>query len=455
MSAETIFALSSAPGKAGVSVVRVSGPASHASLKKIAKISEELSARTAIVLSLYDPENDAMIDRALVLPFKGPNSFTGEDIVEYQIHGSPAVLSALLSTLAKCDGHRMAEHGEFTRRAFENGRMDLTEAEAIADLINAETQMQREQALLQMDGNLSRLYEGWRERLIKSMAYIEAVIDFPDEDVPDSETKKAIPAINVLIGEIESHLSDNRRGERLRDGIQIAIIGAPNAGKSSLLNALARRDVAIVSPMAGTTRDVIEVHLDLGGYPVILADTAGLRPEDITEDGGHGSIESEGIRRAIDRANAADIRILVFDGTQKELNAHTLSLLNENSVIVFTKNDLPSFQNARDKKTISSNENVELSSTTGKNIDVLLEHVTKKIKSLYESSRSTPSLTRTRHRNALEECLARLHDSKQALLPELMAEDIRMAARSLGRITGRVDVEDLLDVIFRDFCIGK
>ncbi len=449
MAGETIYALSSAPGKAGVAVVRVSGPEAFASLQKFTRSINNPFPREALFRALHDPADGTIIDRALILPFKAPQSFTGEDVVEYQVHGSPAVLEILFSVLSACANHRMADHGEFTRRAFENGKMDLTEAEAVADLIDAQTQMQRHQALAQMDGALSKLYEGWRTRLIRAMAYIEAVIDFPDEDIPDSETQKVLPDLQSLIAEIDAHLNDNRRGERLRDGIQIAIVGAPNAGKSSLLNALARRDVAIVSPMAGTTRDVIEVHLDLSGYPVILADTAGLRPEDVTDDGGHGSVESEGIRRALARARDADIRVLVFDGTEKELNAHTLALADENSITVFTKSDLACHARS------TGDGSIRLSSTSGENIDSFIALLTQKIKSNFAAARETPSLTRARHRAALEDCLARLREGTTARLPELMAEDVRMAARGLGRITGRVDVEDLLDVIFRDFCIGK
>lgn len=446
MDAETIFALSSARGKAGVAIVRVSGPAALSSLQALAQLAVPPAPREALFRAILDPRDCSMIDRALVLPFKAPASFTGEDVVEYHLHGSTAVVDSLLSALSSFPEHRMAEPGEFTRRAFENGKLDLTEAEAVADLINAETQMQRQQALLQMDGALSSLYEGWRERLIRAMAYIEAVIDFPDEDVPDSETQKVVPEIAALSKEIESHLNDNRRGERLRDGIHIAIVGAPNAGKSSLLNLLAKRDIAIVSPMAGTTRDVIEAHLDLGGYPVVLADTAGLRPEEISEDGGHGSIESEGIRRALERARNADLRLLVFDGTEKVLNSHTQALRDDNSVSVFTKKDSPAFHGGA---------GVAVSSTTGDGIEDLLAILADRIKSLYALSRETPSLTRARHRDTLLECLDCLRKAQSSVRPELMAEDIRIAARALGRITGRVDVEDLLDVIFRDFCIGK
>lgn len=449
-SADTIYALSSAPGKAGVSMVRVSGPAAFASLQKITRAGfgdpPLHAARTAQVFPLYE-EDGTLMDRALVIPFKGPNSFTGEDVVEYHIHGSLAVLDSLFAALSSCEGHRMAGHGEFTRRAFENGKLDLTAAEAIADLIDAQTKEQRNQALSQMDGALAHLYEDWRARLIKIMAYIEAVIDFPDEDVPDSQIQTQTPALEKLIAEIAAHLNDAHRGERLRDGLQIAILGAPNAGKSSLLNALAKREVAIVSPMAGTTRDIIEVHLNLNGYPVILADTAGLRFEDIKDDGGHGSVESEGIKRALHRAQSADIKLLLFDGTEKTADKHTLSLQDENSIVVHTKKDAPNFT--------AQNSALKISSTTNEGMDALIAALSSKISALYAQSRETPSLTRARHRDALEECLQRLQQARNAPLPELMAEDIRMAARGLGRITGRVDVEDLLDVIFRDFCIGK
>jgi tRNA modification GTPase len=453
MSGDTIYALSSSAGKAGVSVVRVSGARALESFKTLCQISGDIKPRHALFSKLHDPRTKDVIDNALVIPFRNPFSFTGEDVVEYHIHGSPAVLSLLLETLSSFDGHRMAEHGEFTRRAFENGKLDLTEAESIADLINAETNAQRQQALLQMDGALSNLYEGWRARLIKIMAYIEAVIDFPDEDIPDSQINTMLPSLQTLVTEMSAHLNDNRRGERLRDGIHIAVIGAPNAGKSSLVNALSHRDVAIVSPMAGTTRDVIEVHLDIAGYPVILADTAGLRPDQIVEDGAHGTIEALGIKRALERAQNADIRLVLFDGTLQELDKHALSLLNENSVVVLTKMDDKNFN-----KDLSKNLSVpvvHISTITNGGMEQLLNDLSFLVQRLFSSSRETPSLTRARHRDALEESLECIQNAMNAPLPELMAEDIRMAARGLGRITGRVDVEDLLDVIFRDFCIGK
>ena len=292
---QTIFALSSASGKAGVSVLRVSGPKAWESLKMLSGEASPPTPRKTKVIKLTNPVSRETIDEAMVIGFQSPNSFTGEDVIEYHCHGSPAILEEMMSVLGDMDDHRLANHGEFTRRAFDNAKLDLTEAEAIADLIDAETKAQKEQALSQMGGALSALYNGWAEDLTKALAYIEAIIDFPDEDVPDTETAKATPAIEVLCKEITEHLNDNRRGERLRNGLQVAIIGAPNAGKSSLVNALTQRDVAIVSDMAGTTRDVLEAHLNLGGYPVILADTAGLRPDQIGEQG-QEAIESEGIR---------------------------------------------------------------------------------------------------------------------------------------------------------------
>ncbi len=441
---DTIFALSSAPGRAGVSIIRVSGPQAFISFNALInnKNIDLIPRRTH--KKIYYPVTGILLDETLILTFVSPNSFTGEDTVEYHCHGSVAVVEGMLAALGTFAGHRLALPGEFTRRAFENGKLDLTAAEAVADLIDAETDIQRQQALDQMGGALARLYDGWRDELVRALAYVEAIIDFPDEDIPDSETAKAHPAIHKLLGDISAHLNDNRRGERLREGIQVAVIGAPNAGKSSLVNALAQRDVAIVSPMAGTTRDVIEVHLNLGGYPVILADTAGLRPDQLADDNAHDTIESEGIRRALKRAEDADIRLLVFDGSSAQDDKHTAALVNEKSIVVYNKADVKPRDGA-----------LNISVTTGQGMEALLFALTQKIETLMKTSRETPSLTRARHRNALEECAARLQASLNATQPELMAEDLRIAARALGRLTGRVDVEDLLDVIFRDFCIGK
>ena len=441
---DTIYALATPSGRSGVAVIRVSGKNAWKSLKLL--INKDIYQRSAHLCVLADPVSRETIDRALVLGFKAPASFTGEDVVEYHVHGGRAVIQSLTKALAAQPGHRMAEPGEFTRRAFENGKIDLTGAEAVADLINAETQAQKAQALAQMEGGLSRLYEGWTQRLTKALAHVEADIEFPDEDLPAGIAPEITAAIKKIAGEIVEHLNDNRRGERLRDGIQVAVIGAPNAGKSSLVNALAQRDVAIVSDIAGTTRDVIEVHLDLGGLPVILADTAGLRPDQIGNNG-QERIESEGIRRALLRAQEADIRLLVFDGTQAMPDAHTLKLAGENAMFVLNKSD---------EKTALElpGQGLRISAKTGQGLEQLIAALVKKAQALI-GGREGVSLTRARHRIALEEGQAALKRSLSAALPELMAEDLRLAARALGRITGRVDVEDLLDVIFKDFCIGK
>lgn len=441
---DTIFAVASPPGRGGVAVVRVSGPQSHASLKVLT--ARACKPREAVLRHLQHPISRETIDHALVLVFANPASYTGEDVVEYHLHGGRAVVQSLLDVLSAQKNHRMAEPGEFTRRAFENGKMDLTQAEAVADLIDAETSAQKTQALAQMGGGLFALYESWSDDLKKILAHFEADIEFPDEDLPDAISPSLRPKIETLTAAIEGHLNDNMRGERLRDGVQIAVIGAPNAGKSSLVNVLARRDVAIVSDMAGTTRDVIEVHLDLGGYPVILADTAGLRPEQIGA-GGQDSIEGEGIRRALVRAQNADIKLLLFDGSAEMPDAHTLNLIDEQALLVVNKVD--------DKNPkFSIEQGLWVSVKNGDGLDALLDALLSRMESLVGRA-ETPALTRQRHRVALSEALETLRRSLIANLPELMAEDLRLSIRSLGRITGRVDVEDLLDVIFRDFCIGK
>lgn len=457
MTAETIYALSTAPGKAGVAVIRVSGPGAHESFRALTGRRHALDPRRTALMKITDPQSGTMIDEAMIILFRGPESFTGEDVAEYHVHGSIAVTEALLRALSHQPRHRMAQPGEFTRHAFENGKMDLTEAEAVADLIDAETEAQRDQALQQMGGALSRLYEGWRTELARALAYIEAVIDFPEEDVPDSEITKVAPALELLQQQIAAHLDDGRRGERLRHGLKVAVIGAPNAGKSSLVNTLAQRDIAIVSDLAGTTRDVIDVHLNIGGYPVILSDTAGLRPEELKpgatketqqEASSHDTIEREGIRRARERAQEADIRLLVFDAAETTPDAATQALENDSAIRIMNKADIAASQ-------YKSGEAIFISAKTGQGIETLLETLTNKLKTMIGVSRETPSLTRARHREALEACQSHIGRCLAATIPELAAEELRLAVRELGRITGRVDVEDLLDIIFRDFCIGK
>ncbi len=441
----TIYALSTPPGRGAVAVVRVSGPDAFVSLSALIPKQTLPKPRQAQVRLVVDPETSQPIDAALILSFAAPNSFTGENVVEYQLHGGVSVVQTLLHTLSQQGNHRMAEPGEFTRRAFEFGRLDLTEAEAIADLIDAQTEVQRLQALDQLSGSLEALYTGWADRLTRLLALMEADLDFSDQDLPDDLLLRVRPDLSDLVVQMKEHLSDGRRGERLREGIQIAVLGAPNAGKSSLVNALAHRDVAIVSPMAGTTRDIIEVHLDIAGYPVIIADTAGLR--DVFSGAmDHDAIESEGISRALARAEQADLKLLVFDSGE-DPDPHTLQLLDEHSIIVLNKGDVG-------KASPHLPEGISVSSKTEKGLDVLLETIARRLDALIGRTHN-PTLTRARHRTAIEQATAALTRSAQANLPELAAEDIRLAVRHLGGITGKVDVEDLLDLIFRDFCIGK
>ncbi len=384
------------------------------------------------------------IDDGLALWFPGPASFTGEDVVELHLHGGRAVAAAVTAALLALD-LRPAEPGEFTRRAFEAGKLDLTQAEAMADLVAAETAAQRRQALRQMDGALMRLYDDWRGSLLRSQAHIEAEIDFSDEDLPVGLGAEARQRLTELADAMASHLADGRRGEYLRDGLSVAILGAPNVGKSSLLNRIAGRDAAIVSATAGTTRDIIEVHLDLAGYPVVLADTAGLR--EATE-----AVEEEGIRRARARAESADISLVVFDaGELPRLDEAGLALLGNRAIAVLNKLDLA---RAPLPPVISGRPAFAVSAASGTGMDALLAELESRAIAVLEGG-GAPVLTRARHRLAVEEAEAALRRSLNAGLPELAAEDVRVAARALGRITGRVDVEQMLDLIFREFCIGK
>lgn len=445
-SSDTIYALASGVGLAGVAVIRVSGTHAVKGLRALSS-RENFKDRHATFLKLRDPVSRETLDEAVVVVFRAPASFTGEDVVEYHLHGGRAVIQSVVEVLSRQSGHRMAEPGEFTRRAYQNGKMDLVQAEALNDLIHAQTQHQKLQAQNQMGGALSDLYNGWAETLKKSLAYLEADLDFPDEDLPEGAIAAVRPKLETLMGDIKIHLDDHNRGERLRDGIKIVILGAPNAGKSSLLNAIARRDVAIVSDVAGTTRDVLDVHLDLNGYPAILSDTAGLRPQDLgTSD--HDKIEAEGMRRALNVAKEADIRILVFNAEDlPNLNTHTKDLIRDQDVVVFNKMDLTS--------TKPESQGFEVSVSENRGLDDLLKVLTAKVSDFFERQ-SGPALTRERHREALNHALDLIEKSMMSAdLPELVAEDIRLAMRAIGRITGQVDVEDLLDVIFKDFCIGK
>ncbi len=429
---DTIYALASAPGRAGVAVVRVSGPGAAEALAALAGPLPRPRAASLRALR----QGDGEIDRALVLWFPAPHSFTGEDVAEFQIHGGRAVRERLFAALADL-GLRPAEPGEFSRRAVENGLLDLTRAEAIADLVDAETPAQLRQALRQYDGALADLYEAWRSRLIAALAHAEAAIDFSDDGVGEAESAVARTQVIETIEDIQMHMDDHGRGELLREGIRLAIVGPPNAGKSSLINALAKRDVAIVSPAPGTTRDVIELRLDLGDYLVLVADTAGLRTS-------NDEIETEGVRRALAQAKASDLVLLLRDGT----NPYTDEIAVAPDLVAWNKSDLPGFQAA---------SGLSLSLKTGKGLPELIATLTAMVAARLEGTKEAPALTRPRHRRALEEALQSLRHALAAPAerPELFAEDLRLGLRAIGRITGRVDVEELLDVVFADFCIGK
>lgn len=431
---DTIFAPATASGKAGIAVIRVSGDKAGLAARKITK-SDALFPRKAVLTPVY-ADGGEQLDEAIVIWFPHPHSFTGEDVVEFQTHGGRAVTAALLKALAQIDGYRMAERGEFTRRAVENGKMDLTAAEGLADLIDAETDAQRKQALRQMNGALADVYEGWRKEMTGILAWLEAYIDFPEEELPDTVTASVRGKMVALKDKITAHLSD-KRGERLRDGYKIAIVGAPNAGKSSLMNKLARKEAAIVSSTAGTTRDVIEVRMDINGYPVTIADTAGLH--ETAEE-----IEAEGIKRALKAAQDADLIIHVVDGFAPQTNELT-QFEPEKTLLVVNKID---------KMTAAPQDCVSVSAKTGDGIDALLDRLGKTVEDAM-SVREEPSFTRLRHRQALTECRDALERALNAPETELAAEDVRMASRALGKITGQVGVEELLDVIFKDFCIGK
>jgi len=427
----SIFALASAPGRAGVAVVRVSGPLAGDSVQALA--GPLPAPRQAVLRRLA--YRGAEIDEGLLLWFPGPNSFTGEDVAEFHIHGGRAIREALFAALV-AQGLRPAEPGEFSRRAVENGKLDLTQAEAVADLVDAETPAQLRQALRQHDGALADLYEGWRGSLIAALGRAEAAIDFSDDGVDAGEFAAARGMAVDIIKEIQEHMDDAGRGESLREGLRLTILGPPNAGKSSLINALARRDIAIVSDRPGTTRDVIEARLDLGGYLLLVADTAGVR--DTKEP-----IEAEGVRRALSHA-AGGMTLLLLDGAAQHPRAGLPANLPEPDLTVWNKSDLGI---ARDGLCISLK--------TGEGVPELVKMLQQKVQHKLESD--APPLTRPRHRQALREALAHLQHGLRAPAshPELLAEDLRLAMRAVGRITGRVDVEELLDFVFRDFCIGK
>ncbi len=456
---DTIYALATPTGRSGVAVVRLSGAQAGAAIECLTD--QALPPPRRVVLrALYMPQKNEkekekeVIDHALVIYFAAPKSFTGEDVAEFHIHGGAAVIDGLLAACAGLPDLRLAEAGEFSRRAFLNGRADLAEIEGLADLVAAETAAQRRQAVRQMGGAMSALYENWRERLLGVLAQAEARLDFPDEALANAvDEAAALKDLLIKIKEISQemgfHLRDDHRGERLRLGVKIAIIGAPNVGKSTLLNALARRDAAIVSPQAGTTRDVLEVALDLAGWPVVVSDMAGLRD---TGD----EIEAEGVRRACAAAEAADLRLVMLSADVGEaLNRRVLSMsmamAGADDLVIVNKIDL-SGEVYHDYP--RADVRMSLASEKKSGLEELLVLLTQRAASLCGAN-SSPLITRARHREALTESHQALSRAHQAEAPELLAEDLRLALAALGRITGRVGVEDMLDKLFAEFCIGK
>jgi tRNA modification GTPase len=438
---DTIFALSSGAPPAGVAVIRMSGPGVRFGLETLVGAVPE--ARTVCLRSIRSADGD-VLDRGLVVFFAAPASFTGEDMAELQVHGGRAVVAAILDRLAALKGFRPAEAGEFTRRAFGNERLDLTQVEGLADLVAAETEAQRRQALRQSDGTMARLYEGWRERLVKARALIEAELDFADEeDIPDSASGVAWAIAEAVRKEILDHM-DDRRGERVREGVEIVVLGPPNAGKSSLVNAIARRDVAIVTAEPGTTRDMIEVRVDLDGYAATLVDTAGLREAT-------GLVEREGVRRAEERAAKADVVLWLGDVRERQDEPPALP---GTVVRVGTKVDL--IDSAAERARLLAGFDCGLSAVTGEGVAELLAELGRMLAQELGGG-ETVVATRARHRAALKACAEAiaeaLRDDGRGL--ELRAEDLRRAGDALSRVTGRIGVEDLLDAIFRDFCIGK
>ncbi len=435
---ETIFALASAFGRAGIAVIRISGDKAIECAAKITGIAdfEPRKLKNAV---FKNPVNGEVIDTGLAVFFKAPYSFTGENVIELHIHGSRAVINEISDVLSAFDGVRIAEPGEFSRRAVMNGKFDLTAAEGLIDLINSDTQAQRIYALRQKGGELKGLYDSWREVLLKKLAWIEAYIDFPEEDVPQDIMDGTVSDIKNLISLMETHLT-NDKGTKLREGFKIAIIGAPNAGKSTLLNALTKKDAAIVSSIPGTTRDVIEVYMEIAGYPVLIADTAGIRDTD-------EEIESEGIKRAKDNANKADLILFLFDGSKDEdIKTVVSEFAHKESIVIINKSDISDSD---------YNGAVKISAKTGDGVDALLE----KIKDIVGDTMNigeAPVLTRQRHKQALEESVISLNRAiEYHQHMDMMAEDIRLASRALGKITGQVMVDEVLEIIFSDFCIGK
>ena len=443
----TIFAQCSAQGKAGVAVFRISGPKTINVLEQIVcNSNNKFEPRKMYFRNIYDPKSKQQIDESMVVFFKGKESFTGEDSAEIHVHGSLAVIKMLNKALISIPYIRLAERGEFAKRAFLNGKMDLTAAEGLADLIDSETELQQRQAIRQLGGGLEKIYDQWRKQLLELISLLEAYIDFPDEDIPEETLIQVETQVQKLIKEIKAHLADNNRGERLRSGLKLVILGKPNVGKSSLLNFLMKRDIAIVSNIAGTTRDVIEGHIDIAGYPIILQDTAGIHNKIINP------IEKEGIDRAIKIAKDADIKIVMHDTTNESRNLESFGdIIDDNTIIILNKVDLckATLPSRLHKKNVIK---VSVKNQTG--LEELLNAITLIAEKIAKPN-EFPQITRARHRIQLENVLEYLSNFSVNNDLVLSTEDIRMTIRSISNITGKITVDEILGEIFSNFCIGK
>jgi len=442
----TIYALSTGSGISGIAVIRVSGQYTSEVIKKITG-SNLPKPRVATLSKFSKNGGKELIDEGVIIWFPAPNSYTGEDMAEFHVHGSRAVVKAMHFAIEKIKKCRLAEPGEFTKRAFQNGRINLLKAESIADLIYSETEIQRKQALKIMSGKSSDKFNSWREQLIKVLSYVEAKIDFPEEDLPKNIMKEIQKKSNAVLKEIKKTINDQKVGERIREGFKISILGPPNSGKSSLLNYLSKRDVAIVSEIAGTTRDVIETHLNLDGYPVIVSDTAGIRSS-------KNEIEKKGIKIALKRADDADLRLVIVSVKNVDFTSVLKKLLTKNAILVVNKSDLVKGKlNSKLKKY----EHVLISIKKDVNLNVLIKKIKSRLKNKFTTTEDI-LITRERHRQNLINCvqhLEKFQKKKSVQDFDKAAEDLRMATRHLGMIVGKVDVEELLGSIFNDFCIGK
>ena len=440
-----IYALSSGRGPSGIAIIRVSGTGTLQVCKNLTKL-KDLKSNEVNYCKFYDPKNDIIVDpEALLLWFPAPNSYTGDDLAEFQVHGSNAVINSLLRVLSEQDNCRLAEAGEFTKIAFQNDKIDLLKAESIGDLIHAETELQRQQSVKLIQGKASNYYNNLREKLIKSLSYIEAKIDFAEDDLPEKVLKEVHKSIKNIHQDIKKILEDDKIGEKIRDGFKISITGEVNAGKSSLLNLLSKREVAIVSEEEGTTRDVIETFLNIDGYPVILADTAGIREA-------KSEVEKKGILLALEKSKEADLSIIMIDNSSKVINKKVKDLINKDSIVLLNKSDIKTNQSHKfdtDTILVSVKDNI--------NINILITKLKEKLRNKFTANNSA-LITRERHRVKLNACLKEIDnflkkDKNKDI--ELAAEDLRMATRHLGSLVGKVDVEEILGSIFKDFCIGK